>query len=437
MTGVASIGVCRLALADVAGLNGADAAAVGAAFRDVFESFAVRAKLRREKLGEFARKFDARVANLASAGAPLVPPVEVPPMSQPQSDAISGVFDSTVGTSAGAPDFMTAAEFASLLSAAGLVDADADADAVEVTFCRCVGGKPRGDADFASFVTALAAVAGERRLTFFQVAAPVVDAAMRARAARGKEKEAGKKTGDGADAAEPEGRAARRRKVEPEAEKAEPEASEKHEKAEAAQTAAPPLTEEERAVWAQEFKSRDESKSGFVDVERVSFALAKLRLLEDVDVALAAPSSRRASRSWTRRARARWTWTRSSRWVARSGAQARRRRAERKAGSRAARVRLRRLPPVRRQVPSHRRRQRRDRRRLVPRAARSRGFVIARRRRVHLPTVHMSRRTPSGATRLTNAGAGVVFARAKARHPAPHSFTGGGCRTGSSSGRCR
>ena len=83
-------------------------------------------------------------------------------MSQPQSDAISGVFDSTVGTSAGAPDFMTAAEFASLLSAAGLVDADADADAdaVEVTFCRCVGGKPRGDADFASFVTALAAMAG-------------------------------------------------------------------------------------------------------------------------------------------------------------------------------------------------------------------------------------------------------------------------------------
>ena len=114
----------RLALADVAGLNGADAAAVGAAFRDVFESFAVRAKLRREKLGEFARKFDASVEKLASAGAPLVPPVEVPPMSQPQSDAISGVFDSTVGTSAGAPDFMTAAEFASLLSAAGLVDDD-------------------------------------------------------------------------------------------------------------------------------------------------------------------------------------------------------------------------------------------------------------------------------------------------------------------------
>ena len=77
---------------------------------------------------------------------------------------------------------MTAAEFASLLSAAGLIDTDADADAVEVTFCRCVGGKPRGDADFASFVTALAAIAGERRLTFFQVAAPVVDAAMRARA---------------------------------------------------------------------------------------------------------------------------------------------------------------------------------------------------------------------------------------------------------------
>ena len=198
VTGVASIGVCRLALADVAGLNGADAAAVADAFRDVFEAFAVRAKLRREKLGEFKRKFDARVANLALAGAPLVPPVQVPPMSAPQSDAISGVFDSTVGTSAGAPDFMTAAEFASLLSAAGLIDTDADADAVEVTFCRCVGGKPRGDADFASFVTALAAIAGERRLTFFQVAAPVVDAAMRARAARRKEKEAGNETGDAA-----------------------------------------------------------------------------------------------------------------------------------------------------------------------------------------------------------------------------------------------
>ena len=287
VTGVASIGVCRLALADVAGLNGADAAAVASTFRDVFEAFAVRAKLRREKLGEFKRKFDARVANLALAGAPLVPPVQVPPMSAPQSDAISGVFDSTVGTSAGAPDFMTAAEFASLLSAAGLIDTDADADAVEVTFCRCVGGKPRGDADFASFVTALAAIAGERRLTFFQVAAPVVDAAMRARAARGKEKEAGNETGERDDgAAEPEAAP----EPEPEAaEKAEPEASEP-EKAEAAQTAAPPLTEEERAVWAQEFKSHDEaeSKSGVVDVERVSFALAKLRLLEDVDVALAA-----------------------------------------------------------------------------------------------------------------------------------------------------
>jgi hypothetical protein len=52
--------------------------------------------------------------------------------------------------------------------------------------------------------------------------------------------------------------------------------------------AAPPLSPDERAVWAQEFKSHDVALAGVIDRERVSFALAKLRLLEDVDISLAA-----------------------------------------------------------------------------------------------------------------------------------------------------
>jgi hypothetical protein len=55
-----------------------------------------------------------------------------------------------------------------------------------------------------------------------------------------------------------------------------------------APVAAPPLTPDERAVWAQEFKSHDVALAGVIDRERVSFALAKLRLLEDVDISLAA-----------------------------------------------------------------------------------------------------------------------------------------------------
>ena len=393
-TGVASIGVVRLALADVAGLNGADAAAVGAAFRDVFDAFAVRAKLRREKLGEFARKFDARVASLASAGAPLVPPVEVPPMSQPQSDAISGVFDSTVGTSAGAPDFMTAAEFASLLSAAGLVDADADADAVEVTFCRCVGGKPRGDADFASFVTALAAMAGERRLTFFQVAAPVVDAAMRARAARMKEKEDTlKKTGDDDGDAERRGARVRRGAAKTRirsprrAEKAEPEGG------------------EGRARGGGETRAGGGGADvgGFADGGGTRGLGARVQIPRRVRIRRRRRRARlirarQAPGPGGRRRRPRRRRARGERQdrgpvglgragpgrvhrggLRGAGAQAKRLRAERQAGSRAARVRLRRRPPVRRQVSEPRRRERRDGRGLVPRVARARGFIARRR----------------------------------------------------------
>jgi len=185
-TGSIPYHLAQLALADVAGLNGADAAAVGAAFRETFEGFAVKSRLRREKLGEFVRKFNLRVAAAAAAGATLVPPVEVPTMSQPQSDAISGVFDSTVGGSISAPEFMTREEFTALLASARLCGQgdDAEDQAAQITFCRCVSGKPRGEMDFAAFVTALAAIAGERELTFFQVAAPVVDAARAPRVPR-------------------------------------------------------------------------------------------------------------------------------------------------------------------------------------------------------------------------------------------------------------
>ena len=306
-TGSIPYHLAQLALADVAGLNGADAAAVGAAFRETFEGFAVKSRLRREKLGEFVRKFNLRVAAAAAAGATLVPPVEVPTMSQPQSDAISGVFDSTVGDSISAPEFMTREEFTALLASARLCGQgdDAEDQAAQITFCRCVSGKPRGEMDFAAFVTALAAIAGERELTFFQVAAPVVDAAMKARA----ERELKKKGAEGVaerDTAAPDS-VADAEPTEPEPEPTKPEEPEEPMKPEEVEepmkpetpeeptkpeeptpVAAPPLTADERAVWAQEFKSHDVALAGVIDRERVSFALAKLRLLEDVDISLAA-----------------------------------------------------------------------------------------------------------------------------------------------------
>ena len=291
-TGSIPYHLAQLALADVAGLNGADAAAVGAAFRENFEGFAVKTRLRREKLGEFVRKFNLRVAAAAAAGATLVPPVEVPTMSQPQSDAISGVFDSTVGDSISAPEFMTREEFTALLASARLCGQgdDAEDQAAQITFCRCVSGKPRGEMDFAAFVTALAAIAGERELTFFQVAAPVVDAAMKARAERElKKRERDTAAPDAVADAEP---------TEPEPEAMKPEEPEDPTKPEEVEepskpeeptpVAAPPLSPDERAVWAQEFKSHDVALAGVIDRERVSFALAKLRLLEDVDISLAA-----------------------------------------------------------------------------------------------------------------------------------------------------
>ena len=306
-TGSIPYHLAQLALADVAGLNGADAAAVGAAFRENFEGFAVKTRLRREKLGEFARKFNLRVAAAAAAGATLVPPVEVPTMSQPQSDAISGVFDSTVGDSISAPEFMTREEFTALLASARLCGQgdDAEDQAAQITFCRCVSGKPRGEMDFAAFVTALAAIAGERELTFFQVAAPVVDAAMKARAERELKKEGAEGVAE-LDTAAPDSVAdAEPTKPEPEPTKLEePEDPTKPDEVEEptkpeevedptkpedpAPVAAPPLTPDERAVWAQEFKSHDVALAGVIDRERVSFALAKLRLLEDVDISLAA-----------------------------------------------------------------------------------------------------------------------------------------------------
>ena len=417
----------------------------------------MRAKLRREKLGEFARKFDARVASLASAGAPLVPPVEVPPMSQPQSDAISGVFDSTVGTSAGAPDFMTAAEFASLLSAAGLVDADADADAVEVTFCRCVGGKPRGDADFASFVTALAAMAGERRLTFFQVAAPVVDAAMRARAARMKEKEDTSKkpatttaTATAAEpAAEPEPAAehepdAAAAAPEPEAvEKAEPEAVEKAERGGGGARA--------RGVGEARAGGGGADVGGFADgggtrglgarvqiPRRVRIRRRRRRRARLIRARQAPGPGGRRRRPRRRRARGerqdrgpvglgRAGPGRVHRGGLRgAGAQAKRLRAERQAGSRAARVRFDDAHPFAAKFPEPRRRERRDRRGLVPRAARARGFIARRRggERVSSRRVVGGSRAPA-----------FAWCSRGPRRGTP--VTDGGCRTGSSSGRCR
>ena len=297
-TGSIPYHLAQLALADVAGLNGADAAAVGAAFRETFEGFAVKSRLRREKLGEFVRKFNLRVAAAAAAGATLVPPVEVPTMSQPQSDAISGVFDSTVGDSISAPEFMTREEFTALLASARLCGQgdDAEDQAAQITFCRCVSGKPRGEMDFAAFVTALAAIAGERELTFFQVAAPVVDAAMKARAERELKKEGAEGVAE-RDTAAPDSVAdAEPTKPEPEPTKSEEpeeptkpkEVEEPTKPEEPTPVAAPPLTPDERAVWAQEFKSHDVALAGVIDRERVSFALAKLRLLENVDISLAA-----------------------------------------------------------------------------------------------------------------------------------------------------
>ena len=297
-TGSIPYHLAQLALADVAGLNGADAAAVGAAFRETFEGFAVKSRLRREKLGEFVRKFNLRIAAAAAAGATLVPPVEVPTMSQPQSDAISGVFDSTVGDSISAPEFMTREEFTALLASARLCGQgdDAEDQAAQITFCRCVSGKPRGEMDFAAFVTALAAIAGERELTFFQVAAPVVDAAMKARAERELKKEGAEGVAE-RDTAAPDSVAdAEPTKPEPEPTKSEEpeeptkpkEVEEPTKPEEPTPVAAPPLTPDERAVWAQEFKSHDVALAGVIDRERVSFALAKLRLLENVDISLAA-----------------------------------------------------------------------------------------------------------------------------------------------------
>jgi hypothetical protein len=125
--------------------------------------------------------------------------------------------------------------------------------------------------------------------------------------------------------------------------------------------AAPPLSPDERAVWAQEFKSHDVALAGVIDRERVSFALAKLRLLEDVDISLAADDLEASVGIVDPNRLNEFDFDAFRRHrVENASAQARRLRRERQARARAARVRLRRTPRVRGQVPGNRGRQRRD-----------------------------------------------------------------------------
>ena len=304
-SGALSLDALRVAISDVVGLNGGSASAVGEAlenaFSDIDQDFT--GLLPRRLLGVLLQKFDAEVAAAAAAGRTLVPPAAVPPMSKPQADAITGVFTSTCKPGS---QGMTRGEFLELISAAGLCgdgQAQTPEVAVDVTFCRCVSGRARGEMDFRSFVMALAALAGERSATFFQVAAPVVDAAMQLQARRastttkgGDEEEGaggggGGSSGGGGGGDEggfeanfdnaPPPAAAPPPATAPAAAPAASSSSEKQGQEEE-------LSADERAVWNQEFSSYDEDGSGMIDIECLSFALAKLRLLEDVDVEQAA-----------------------------------------------------------------------------------------------------------------------------------------------------
>ena len=311
-SGALSLDALRVAISDVVGLNGGSASAVGEAlenaFSDIDQDFT--GVLPRRLLGVLLQKFDAEVAAAAAAGQTLVPPAAVPPMSKPQADAITGVFTSTCKPGS---QGMTRGEFLELISAAGLCgdgQSQTPEVAVDVTFCRCVSGRARGEMDFRSFVMALAALAGERSATFFQVAAPVVDAAMQLQARRastttksGDEEEgagAGAGGSSGGGGGGDEGGFEANFDDAPPPAAAPPPATAAA--AAAAAAAAPPaassssgkqgqeeeLSADERAVWNQEFSSYDEDGSGMIDIECLSFALAKLRLLEDVDVEQAA-----------------------------------------------------------------------------------------------------------------------------------------------------
>lgn len=281
--GTLSLDGVRLALSDIAGLNGASAGAVGEALDNAFNDIDVdfTGSLRRHQLGILLRRFHADVAAAAAAGQTLVPPAPVPPMSKPQADAITGVFSSTCKPGSSA---VTRDEFMELIAAAGLCGDGAGQSremAVDVTYARCVSGKDRGEMDFRSFVTALAALAGERGATFFQVAAPVVDAAMQLQARKGKDEAAVTSPGEGgegADKTSDEGFEANFDDAPPP-----PPAA-----AAAPGGAVAELSPDERALWNQEFSSYDEDGSGMIDIECLSFALAKLRLLEEMDVEQAA-----------------------------------------------------------------------------------------------------------------------------------------------------